>query len=87
MNRQGDGPAANAAIFGQCLLTLRRVDEERKRFTAVRTGDVCFVNQFHVRAIPNVALNRGVRFFWRALRFCVVQFAEMQLTDAPAIRL
>jgi len=87
MNLQGNGPAANAAIFDQCLLALRRVDLQRKRFTAVWTCDVCFVNQFHVRAIPNVELNRGIRLSCRALNFGVAQFAEMQLADPPAVRL
>ena len=87
MNRQGNGPAANAAIFDQGLLALRSVDEERKRFSAVRTSDLRFVDQFHGRVSPNIELNRGVGRFWRTTNFCVVQFAEMQLTDAPAIRL
>jgi hypothetical protein len=46
-NLQGNGPAANAAIFDQGLLGLRRVDLQRERFTAVRTNDLCLVNQFH----------------------------------------
>jgi hypothetical protein len=87
MNRQGNGTAANAAIFHQGLLALRRVDEERKRFSAMRTGDFCFVDQFHCRVSSNIELNCGVGRFWRPLNFGVVQFAEMQLTDAPAIRL
>ena len=47
MDRQGDRPAADGAIFNECLFGLRRVDLERERFTAVRTNDVCLVNQFH----------------------------------------
>src|ERR1700686_930538 len=47
MNRQHDWPAADAAIFDQGLLTLRRVDLKRKRLAAMRTNDFRFVNQFH----------------------------------------
>jgi hypothetical protein len=51
INRQGNWAAANAAIFDQRLLGLRRVDLQRERFTAMRTNDVCFVNQFHSRVV------------------------------------
>ena len=47
MNRQRDWPAADAAIFNQCLLALRSVDLKQKRLTAMRTDDFRFVNQFH----------------------------------------
>jgi hypothetical protein len=47
MNGQHDRAAANAAIFHQGLLPLRRVDLKQKRLTAMRTDDFRFVNQFH----------------------------------------
>ena len=49
MFSEHDWAAANAAIFYQALLALRRVDLKRKRLAAMRTNDLCFVDQFHFR--------------------------------------
>jgi hypothetical protein len=89
MNCQRNRPATNAAIFDQRLFGLGCVDLQREGFTAVRTNNVCFVNQLHFpssqRRGPN--LDRGVGLFRGARVFRIAQLAEMQLTDPPAIRL
>ena len=56
MNSEHDWAAANAAIFDQALLALRRVDLKRKCLAAMRTDDFCFVDQFHFR--PGFYLRR-----------------------------
>jgi hypothetical protein len=40
-------PAANGAVFDQRLITLRGIDLNRELFTAVRTNDLGFGDQFH----------------------------------------
>src|ERR1700720_3319232 len=57
MNGQHDWPAADAAIFDQALLALRRVDLKRKGLAAMRTNDFRFVNQFHFVSGSQVELS------------------------------
>ena len=81
---QSHWPAADRTVFDECLIGLRRVDLERKPFSAMRTTHLSFDRKFHRIVLDRYARFRG-RFQLLGLtsRF----LAEVQLANATAVRL
>src|SRR6266446_9193321 len=50
-NRQRDWATTDGAVLDQCLFWLRCIDLDRENFAAMRTGDFCLRDKFHLRFV------------------------------------